>query len=170
MAKEKISNNLKFRFAEKSDVSLILKFIRQLAEYEKMPNLVTATEALLTKNLFDKKTAEVIIGECEGIPAAFALFFHNFSTFLGKPGIYLEDIFVIPEMRGRGIGKAMLSFLAKLTLERDCGRLDFSCLDWNTPAICFYEQIGAEPMDDWTIYRVHGEALHTLARSYTTML
>lgn len=151
------------RFADKKDAALILKFIRQLAEYEKMEYEVTATEKMLVEFIFEQKTAEVIIGEYEDKPVAFALFFQNFSTFLGKPGIYLEDIFVIPEMRGKGIGTTMLSFLAKLALKRNCGRLELSCLDWNESSIQFYKQIGAVPMDEWTVYRLQGEALDKLA-------
>lgn len=158
--------NFKIRFAERDDVSLILEFIRELANYEKMLHEVVASEQVLMESLFERKMAEVIIGEYENKPVAFALFFHNFSTFLGKPGIYLEDLYVKPEMRGKGIGKLMLSFLAKLALERDCGRLEWWCLDWNEPSIKFYKKIGAIPMDEWTVYRVHSKVLNELASNF----
>lgn len=159
-------DHFKIRFAEISDVPLILEFIKGLAEYEKMLHEVVATEEALKESLFERKMAEVIIGEYENKPAAFALFFHNFSTFLGKPGLYLEDLYVKPEMRGKGIGKIMLSFLAKLAAERNCGRLEWWCLDWNEPSIQFYKQLGAVPMDEWTVYRVHNEALADLASKF----
>lgn len=151
------------RFAEAKDVALILEFIKELAIYEKMLAEVVATEEVLLESLFERNMAEVIIGEYKEKPVAFALFFHNFSTFLGKPGIYLEDLYVRPEMRGKGIGNTMLSFLAKLAVQRNCGRLEWSCLDWNEPSIQFYKHIGAVPMDDWTVYRVQDEKLETLA-------
>lgn len=156
----------KIRLAEEKDIPLILGFIRELAEYEKMLSDVVATEEILKESLFMRKAAEVVIGEYEGKPACFALFFHNFSTFLGKPGLYLEDLFVKPEMRGKGLGKIMLSFLAKLAIERDCGRFEWSCLDWNEPSIKFYKSMGAAAMDEWTVYRVTGEALSNLAEKY----
>lgn len=159
-------NDFKLRFAEIKDVSLILEFIRELADYEKMLHEVVATEEVLVESLFERKMAEVIIGEYKNKPVAFALIFHNFSTFLGRPGIYLEDLYVKPEMRGKGIGKIMLSFLAKLAVERNCGRLEWWCLDWNEPSIQFYKQIGAVPMDEWTVYRVHDEALDKLAMKF----
>lgn len=155
--------DVKLRFAEINDVSVILKFIRELAAYENMLNQVAATEDLLKEFLFQRQMAEVIIGEYRSEPVAFALFFHNFSTFLGQPGIYLEDLYVKPEMRGKGIGKTMLSFLAKLAVTRNCGRLEWACLDWNEPSIKFYKQMGAVPMDEWTVYRVQNEALAKLA-------
>jgi len=127
---------------------------------------VIATEELLIESLFMKRVAEVIIGEYDGKPVSFALFFHNFSTFLGRPGIYLEDLFVKPEMRGKGLGKLMLSFLAKLTKDRNCGRLEWSCLNWNEPSIKFYKQMGATPMSDWTVYRVNDTALDDLAQKF----
>lgn len=154
---------LGLRFASENDVPLILEFIKGLASYERLLDEVSATEEILAESLFKRKAAEVIIAEYEGVPAGFALFFHNFSTFLGKPGIYLEDLFVKPEFRGKGIGKTLLSFLAGLTLERNCGRLEWACLDWNEPSIKFYRQLGAVPMEDWTVYRVTGEALKELA-------
>ncbi|EHQ87885.1 GNAT family N-acetyltransferase [Desulfosporosinus youngiae] len=155
--------NFKLRFADTGDVSLILGFIRELAEYEKMLPEVVATEDVLKESLFDRKMAEVIIGEYQEEPVAFALFFHNFSTFLGRPGIYLEDLYVKPKMRGNGMGKIILSYLAKLAIDRKCGRLEWWCLDWNQPSIKFYKKLGAVPMDDWTVYRVADEALYKLA-------
>lgn len=159
-------NDFKLRFAELNDVSLILGFIRELADYEKMLHEVVATEEVLRESLFERKLAEVIIGEYKNKPVGFALFFHNFSTFLGRPGIYLEDLYVKPEMRGKGIGEILLSFLAKLAIDRKCGRLEWWCLDWNEPSVKFYKQLGAVPMDDWTVYRVYDEALDKLARRF----
>jgi len=158
--------DFKLRFAETNDVPLILEFIRELADYEKMLHEVVATEEVLKESLFERKMAEVIIGEYKNKPVAFALFFHNFSTFLGRPGIYLEDLYVKPEMRGKGIGEIMLSFLAKLAIERKCGRLEWWCLDWNEPSIQFYKKNGAVPMDEWTVYRVHDKALNKLAGKF----
>lgn len=155
--------DFKLRFAEVADVSLILNFIRELAEYENMLPDVVATEEVLRESLFEQKIAEVIIGEYKNAPIGFALFFYNFSTFLGKTGLYLEDLYVKPEMRGKGIGKIFLAFLAQLAIERKCGRLEWWCLDWNEPSIKFYKQMGAIPMDDWTVYRVSDEALYNLA-------
>lgn len=158
--------NFKMRFAEQDDIPLILDFIKQLAVYEKMLDSVTATEELLNESLFERKVAEVIIGEYDEKPMSFALFFHNFSTFVGKPGLYLEDIFVKPEYRGKGIGKIMLSYLAKLAVDRKCGRFEWFCLNWNEPAIKFYKSKGAVPMDEWTVYRVSGDVLEDLAREF----
>lgn len=158
--------NFKLRFARKKDVALVLSFIKELAEYENMLHEVVATEKLLKESLFDRKVAEVIIGEYEDKPVGFALFFYNFSTFLGRPGIYLEDLYIKPEMRGKGLGKIMLSFLAKLAVERNCGRLEWSCLDWNEPSIKFYKRLGAVPMDEWTVYRVNDKTLADLAKSF----
>ncbi|MEW8973385.1 MAG: GNAT family N-acetyltransferase [Tissierellaceae bacterium] len=152
------------RFAEEKDVSLILEFIKGLAEYERLSHEVVATEEILRESLFKRKAAEVVIGEYDEKPVGFALFFHNFSTFLGKPGIYLEDLFIVPEMRGKGFGKTMLSFLAKLAIDRDCGRFEWWCLDWNEPSIDFYKSIGATPMDEWTTFRVTDKALYDLAK------
>lgn len=160
-------DGFKLRFAEEKDVPLILGFITQLAEYEKMLDEVVATEEILKESLFVKKAAEVIIGKYKGEPVGFALFFHNFSTFLGRPGIFLEDLFIKPEMRGKGIGKTMLSFLAKLTVERNCGRLEWQCLDWNEPSIAFYKSMGAVPMEDWTVFRLCDAALENLAKKYS---
>ncbi|HEY5586111.1 MAG TPA: GNAT family N-acetyltransferase [Ruminiclostridium sp.] len=158
--------NFKLRFAEVEDVTLILGFIKELAEYENMINDVVATEEVLREALFDRRAAEVIIGEYAGKPVGFALFFHNFSTFRGQSGIYLEDLYVKPEMRGKGIGKIMISFLAKLALERKCGRLEWSCLDWNEPSITFYKKMGAVPMEEWTLYRASNNALKELSDGY----
>jgi len=155
--------HFKLRFAEINDVPIILEFIKDLADYENMSQEVVTTEEMLSEFLFRRKMAEVIIGEYKDKPVALALFFHNFSTFMGRPGIYLEDIYVKPEMRGKGIGRIIMSFLAKLALQRNCGRLEWWCLDWNEPSIQFYKQMGAVPMDEWTVYRVHGEALEKLA-------
>ncbi|MEX0737908.1 MAG: GNAT family N-acetyltransferase [Pseudohongiella sp.] len=150
-----------------NDVPVILAFVRELAIYEKLLHEVVATEALFTDYLFgDRPVAEVIIAEWEHKPVGFALFFPNFSTFLGRPGIYLEDLFVLTEMRGKGIGKAMLTYLAHLTRQRQGGRLEWSVLDWNEPAIRFYRSIGAVAMDDWTVQRLTGDALEALAAQH----
>jgi GNAT superfamily N-acetyltransferase len=155
------------RFANEPDVPLILQFIRGLAEYERLTHEVTATEELLRETLFGaRRVAEVIIGEYAGEPVGFALFFHNFSTFLGRPGIYLEDLFVRPEMRGRGFGRVLLTYLAKLARDRRCGRLEWSVLDWNEPAIGFYKRLGAVAMDEWTTYRLTGESLDRQAQEF----
>lgn len=142
------------RKAEMSDVKTILEFIKGLAEYEKLENEVVATEELLCEWLFEKKKANVLIAEENGKPVGFALYFYNFSTFLGRAGIYLEDLFVLPEHRGKGLGKGLIIKLAEIALEEGCGRLEWSCLDWNTPSISFYKSIGAFPMEDWTVYRM----------------
>lgn len=155
--------DLTFRYAQESDVSLILQFIRDLAEYEKMLNEVIATEDNLRDWIFEQKKAEVIFAMTDGIEVGFALFFHNFSTFLGKGGIYLEDLFVKPQHRGFGYGKAILEKLAQIAVERGCGRLEWWCLDWNKPSIDFYLSLGAEPMEDWTVYRIAGDALGHMA-------
>lgn len=154
---------INIRNANINDSATILGFIKELAEYENMSNDVVATEELLKQNIFEKKLAEVIIAEFDNKPVGFALFFHNFSTFLGKGGIYLEDLYVQPAMRGKNIGKTLLSSLAKLAVERDCGRLEWSCLNWNEPSIKFYKSQGAIPMDEWTVYRVTGNELNELA-------
>ena len=156
-------SELTFKFAEKKDVHIILKFIKALADYEKMSDDVVATEELLEEWIFDKKKAEVIFACEDGKEVGFALFFHNFSTFLGRAGIYLEDLFVLPEYRNKGYGKALLKELAKITVQRGCGRLEWCCLDWNQPSIDFYLSLGAKPLDEWTIYRVTGETLKNLA-------
>jgi len=155
------------REAKPEDVPLILAFVKDLAAYEKLSHEVVATEALLEETLFgERRTAEVLIGEYQGTPAAFALFFHNFSTFLGRPGIYLEDLFVKPSFRGKGLGKCMLTYLGHLARKRDCGRLEWWVLDWNTPAIDFYRSLDAVPMDEWTVFRVTGESLDKLGRDF----
>ena len=151
------------RFAREGDEGLILGFIRELAAYEKMSDLVVASEALLREWIFEKKKAEVLFAMEEGKEVGFALFFHNFSTFLGRAGIYLEDLFVLPAHRGRGHGTALIRSLARIAVERGCGRLEWSCLDWNTPSIRFYLSLGAERMDEWTVYRFAGERLRALA-------
>ncbi|MFA5575687.1 MAG: GNAT family N-acetyltransferase [Tissierellaceae bacterium] len=154
------------RFADESDLGLILDFIKELADYEKLLHEVVATEEILRESLFVRKAAEVIIGEYKGEAVGFALFFHNFSTFLGRPGIYLEDLYVRPEMRGKGYGKLLLAFLARLAKERNCGRFEWWCIDWNQPSIDFYKSIGAVAMDEWTVYRVTGKALDDLADEF----
>lgn len=164
MSQASNSMELDLRLAKPEDVGLILHFIKELAEYEHMANEVIATEEILTEFLFSQKKAEVIIGEYQQQPVCFALFFHNFSTFVGRPGIYLEDLYVKPEFRRKGFGTVILSYLAKLAIERNCGRLEWACLDWNEPSIKFYRNLGAVPMDQWTVYRVQDEALTGLAR------
>jgi GNAT superfamily N-acetyltransferase len=155
---------LSIRPATPADLPLIAQFIRALADYEKLADAVHFDEATLLANLFGPRPyAEVVIGEVDGAPQGFALFFHNFSTFEGRPGIYLEDLFVHPEARGSGLGKALLSHLAKLCVARDCARLEWSVLDWNDPAIGFYKSLGAAFMDEWTVMRVDGKALSNLA-------
>ena len=154
----------RFRAAVREDVPLILTFIRELADYEGMLDEVVADEATLEEWLVDRRAAEVVFALEEGREVGFALFFHNFSTFLGRSGVYLEDLYVRPEHRGKGYGKALLKRLARIALERGCGRLEWWCLDWNRPSIDFYLSMGAEPMSDWTVYRVAGEALAELAR------
>ena len=152
-----------YRFAERKDAALILDFIKGLAEYEKLSDEVVATPETLEEWIFDRQKAEVIFALEDGVEVGFALFFHNFSTFLGRAGLYLEDLFVKPAYRGKGYGKGLLSTLAKIALERDCGRLEWVCLDWNKPSIDFYKSLGAVPMDDWTIYRVAGDTLKQLS-------
>ena len=151
-----------FRYATKNDVGLILEFIRGLAEYEKMTDEMIADENLLSEWIFDKEKAEVIFALEDGKEVGFALFFHNFSTFLGRAGIYLEDLFVKPEYRGRGHGKALICELARITVERGCGRLEWCCLDWNKPSIDFYLSLGARQMNEWTTYRLSGDSLNAL--------
>ncbi|MBQ2741266.1 MAG: GNAT family N-acetyltransferase [Oscillospiraceae bacterium] len=157
---------MNIRFATERDVSKILFFIKELAEYEKMSDEVVATEDMLRKELFEKKNAEVIFAlDDNENEVGFALFFITFSTFLGKPGIHLEDLYVLPEARGHGYGKALLKHLARLCVERGCGRLEWTCLNWNTPSLDFYRALGAETMDEWTSLRVSGEALPKLAEN-----
>ncbi len=153
------------REATDADVPLILRFIRDLAEYEKLAERVVATEETLRRTLFgNPRFAEVLIAEDDGEPAGFALFFHNYSTFLGQPGIYLEDLLVREEMRGRGYGKALLGRLARIARERGCGRVEWAVLDWNAPSIAFYKSIGAISLDDWKIMRLTGEAMEKMAK------
>ena len=155
--------DLTFRTAERKDTPLILQFIRELADYEKMLDEVVADEATLETWIFDKQKAEVIFAVENGAEVGFALYFHNFSTFLGRAGIYLEDLYVKPECRGKGYGKAILKKLAAIAVERGCGRLEWWCLDWNKPSIDFYLSLGAEQMSDWTVYRIAGDTLKQLA-------
>lgn len=152
------------RTASAEDCGRILQMIRALARYEKMEDQVVATEDLLREWIFEKKKAEVLFATEDGREVGFALFFHNFSTFLGRAGIYLEDLYVMPEYRGKGHGKALLKRLAQITLERGCGRLDWQCLDWNERSIAFYRSLGAEALDDWTVYRLSGKTLEEMAK------
>ncbi|AQY49858.1 GNAT family acetyltransferase [Listeria weihenstephanensis FSL R9-0317] len=161
---EMAEKTLQFRYAVQADIPLVLAFIKELADYEGMLDQVVATEVLLKEWLFEKEKAEVIIGEYDGEAVGFALFFHNFSTFLGRAGIYLEDLYVRPAVRGKGFGKAFLKRLAEIAVERGCGRLEWWCLDWNQSSIDFYVAMGAEPMEDWTVYRIAGDTLEDLAR------
>ena len=159
-----MKESFSYRYANRQDVPLVLRFIKELADYEEMLPEVVADEATLEEWLFDKEKAEVIFaleGEKE---VGFALFFHNFSTFLGRAGIYLEDLYVSPSYRGRGYGKGLLRQLAKIAAQRGCGRLEWWCLDWNRPSIDFYLSMGAEPMSDWTVYRIAGDTLQQLAK------
>lgn len=156
---------MEFRYAERKDAALILQFIKGLADYEKMLDEVVADEKMLEEWIFDKQKAEVIFLLESGKEIGFALFFHNFSTFLGRAGIYLEDLYVQPEYRGKGYGKALLKKLAAIAVERGCGRLEWWCLDWNKPSIDFYLSLGAETMSDWTVYRVAGDTLKKLAET-----
>ena len=158
-----MSGMMTIRPAEEKDCGIILEFIRGLAEYERMSDQVVATEELLREWIFEKKKAEVLFVCAEEKPVGFALFFHNFSTFLGRAGIYLEDLFVFPAYRGKGYGKALLKRLAQITVERGCGRLEWACLDWNKPSIDFYLSLGAVPMEEWTVYRLTGDTLNAMA-------
>lgn len=160
-----MQKGLSYRYASREDVSLILKFIKDLARYEKLENEVVATEEILEEWLFDKEKAEVIFALENEKEIGFALFFHNFSTFLGRSGIYLEDLYVMEEYRGKGYGKCILQKLAQIAVERGCGRLEWWCLDWNQPSIDFYLSLGAEPMKDWKVYRITGETLTSLAKN-----
>lgn len=155
--------SVQYRFATEADIPVILEFIRDLAAYEHLEDQVVATETLLREWLFLKKKAEVLLAVEGGEPVGMALFFHNFSTFLGRAGIYLEDLFVRPAYRGKGYGKGLLQELARVTVERGCGRLEWSCLDWNQPSIDFYCALGAVPMDGWTTYRLTGSTLENAA-------
>lgn len=156
-------SQVEFRRAEEKDGALILRFIRELAAYEKLDGQVVATEELLREWIFEKGKAEVLFPVENGVEVGFALFFHNFSTFLGRAGLYLEDLYIRPEHRGKGYGKATLQKLARIAVERGCGRLEWSCLDWNKPSIDFYLSLGAEPMEEWTVYRLSGEKLSRMA-------
>ena len=155
---------MEFRFAQRKDTGIILDFINRLAEYEHMSDDVVATEALLEEWIFDRKKAQVLFALQEGKEVGIALYFYNFSTFLGRAGIYLEDLFVLPEYRHQGLGKALLKKLARLTAERGCGRLEWACLNWNRPSIEFYLACGAVPMEEWTTYRLAGAALEAMAK------
>ena len=155
---------LTFRYATEEDAPTILSFIKELETYENMLDEVVATEEMLRKNLFEERKAEVLFAMEDEVEIGFALFFHNFSTFLGRAGIYLEDLYVKSEYRGKGYGKAILKKLARIAVERGCGRLEWWCLDWNKPSIDFYLSLGAEPMNDWTVYRITGETLTEMAK------
>lgn len=158
--------SVSIRLAVPADIDLVYGFILALAEYEKLAHEVRADRATLERNLFGERPyAEALIAELDGSPVGFALFFHNFSTFEGRPGVYLEDLYVIPEARGAGAGRALLKRLARIAVERDCARLEWWVLDWNAPAIGFYRALGARPMDEWTVQRVDGAALVALAES-----
>jgi GNAT superfamily N-acetyltransferase len=161
-----IDEHMRLRFAAAEDAPLVVDFVRSLAEYEHLLDQAQATAEDFRKYVFEEKKAEIIIIEYDGEPAGFALFFHNFSTFLGRPGIYIEDLFVKPEFRGKGLGKLLLTFLARLARERNCGRLEWSCLDWNEPSIAFYKSQGARPLSEWTAYRVTGRELAELALEF----
>jgi GNAT superfamily N-acetyltransferase len=161
---KKSGESLTITAASERDVPLVLGFIRKLAEYEKLSDKMVATEELLREGLFGpRRVAEVVLAYLAGQPVGFALYFHNFSTFVGRPGIYLEDLFVEPAHRGKGVGKALLIHVAKIAVERGCGRFDWAVLDWNTPSIDFYKSLGAVPLDDWTLFRLTGETLHRVA-------
>ncbi|MFR1518284.1 MAG: N-acetyltransferase family protein [Clostridia bacterium] len=154
---------LEFRFAERKDTGIILDFINRLAEYERMTADVVATETLLEEWIFNQKKANVLFALEEGKEVGIALYFYNFSTFLGRAGIYLEDLFVLPEYRGKGFGKGLLKKLASIAVEEGCGRLEWSCLNWNQPSIDFYLSMGATPMEEWTVYRLTGDTLRKAA-------
>jgi GNAT superfamily N-acetyltransferase len=158
-------SDLSIRIAREEDIPLILQLIRELAEYERMPADVTATEEILRGSLFVEKSAEVLLAYWKGQPAGFAVYFHNFSTFVGKRGLYLEDLYVKPELRSKGIGKKLLVHLAGLAKERDCGRFEWAVLDWNEPAIRFYKSLGAAPQDQWTVFRLTREQIETLEKA-----
>lgn len=158
-----MNTTVAFRDAERKDVPLILQFIKEIAAYEKMSDQVIADETTLETWIFDKEKAEVFFVLEEGKEVGFALYFHNFSTFVGRGGIYLEDVYILPEYRGKGYGKAILKKLAAIAVERGCGRMEWVCLDWNQPSIDFYLSLGAQPMSDWTLYRLTGDALAQLS-------
>ena len=152
------------RPAKETEAGLILEFIKKLAEYEKCSDEVVADEATIYNSIFVEKAAEVIFAEEDGVVIGFALFFHNFSTFVGRKGLYLEDLFIIPEKRGLGYGKAILKYLANIAVERHCGRMEWICLDWNAPSLAFYRSIGAIPMDEWTVQRMHEDVVKSFAK------
>lgn len=154
---------LTVRRAERSDVHTITTLIQALALYEKAPESCFATNELIESSIFDRKEAQVMIAEYEGNPVGFALYFFNYSTWMARKGLYLEDLFIYPEMRGKGIGGKLIRILAKIAVEEGCGRFEWCCLDWNEPSIAFYKSIGAQPMDEWTIYRLTGESIRKLA-------
>jgi GNAT superfamily N-acetyltransferase len=158
-----MNNSFNIRKAQPGEESLVLEFIKKLAEYEKCADEVVANEATLRQSLFEERSAEVVFAEEDGVVIGFALFFHNFSTFVGRKGLYLEDLFIIPEKRGKGYGKALLKYLAKLAVERNCGRMEWICLDWNKPALTVYRSIGAIPMEEWTIQRLNEQTLKQFA-------
>jgi GNAT superfamily N-acetyltransferase len=163
MSDKSLSPDFEIREGTLSDIPIILTFIKELAEYEKMSDDVVANEKLLKEHLFgEKRSAEVVIAYYQNKPVGFALYFYNFSTFLGRPGLYLEDLYVRKPMRGNGFGKALLKHLAKIANENNCGRMEWAVLNWNEPSIQFYKSLGAKPMNDWTVYRVTGEALQEL--------
>ena len=152
------------RPAKETEAGLILEFIKKLAEYEKCSDEVVADEATIYNSIFVENAAEVVFAEEDGVVIGFALFFHNFSTFVGRKGLYLEDLFIIPEKRGLGYGKAILKYLANIAVERHCGRMEWICLDWNAPSLAFYRSIGAIPMDEWTVQRMHENVVKTFAK------
>lgn len=159
-----MQSELIIKQAKEEDVPLILSFIKKIAEYEKLSHEVIATEEILRESLFgEKPSAEVVFGYLNNEPVAYAVYFYNFSTFIGKKGLYLEDLFVLPELRGSGIGKKMLIYLIKKSVEENCGRMEWAVLDWNEPAIKFYKSLGAKPMDEWTTFRMDEEALRKIA-------
>ena len=158
-----MDGTLSIRMAERADVPLVLEYILELARYEQLEDQVVADAETLERELFDRGGAEVLLAEVAGEPVGFALFFHNFSTFLGRRGVYLEDLYVRPAWRGRGYGRALLARLARIAVERGCGRLEWWCLDWNESSIGFYRSLGAEAMDEWTVYRIAGDTLNELA-------
>jgi GNAT superfamily N-acetyltransferase len=166
MTENKSESKVKIVFATKKDISLVLAFIKELADYENLSNDVLATEELLTKTLFSKNSvAKVLLAYYEGEPAGFAVYFFNFSTFVGKQGLYLEDVYVKPHLRGKGIGKAILIHLAQIAIEKNCERFEWAVLDWNKSAIDFYKSLGAQSMDEWTIFRLTGDAVKKLAEN-----
>ncbi len=161
-----MNKHIRIEKTAEKDIPLIFSFIKRLAEYEKLSHEVVATEKILRETLFgEQRFAEVVIAYYNDVAVGYALFFHNFSTFIGRPGLYLEDLFVEPEFRGKGIGKSLLQYLAQIAVERKCGRMEWAVLNWNESAISFYKRLGAAPMNEWTVYRLTGDALKTLARS-----